>query len=228
MRTELKAGAGERATLVICTALMAVLALFVSAAAVGTLKSSPLAAALVGASGAVLLGLAWLIGVEAAAALRLKIGVDGDSLKLDLPRRRGHVPLPAMKRETPLASVIAVEKRSEVFRQLGVTMVQEAYRVRLADGSAIVLGADRQMKAPLFGPAAELISERTKVPIADLGMVDGGAGFLAVIGASVPDWSAPSLAPEKIGQRRAAAARAFQLMTLTAALVTLARLIARR
>jgi len=223
-----RAPAGEKATLVICTALMAVLALFVSAVAAATFASSAFAAVLVALSAAVLIGLAVLIGREAAAALKLKISVEGETLRLDLPARRGHVLLPAVRREAPLASVAAVERRSEVFSQLGVTMVQEAFRVKFADGSAVVLGADRQMKAPVFAPAAELISERTNKPIGGLGMVDARPGFLAVVGASAPDWSAPSLAPGEIVKRRAAAARAFQLMTLTAALVTLARLIARR
>lgn len=228
MRAEFHPSGGERATLLICTALMAILALFVSAVAVGTLASSAVAAAFVGAAAAVLIGFVLLISAEAAAALRLRIAIEGDMLKVNLPRRRGHAPLPEARREVLLSSVVALESRGEAFRQLGVTAVQQAYRVTFDDGSTLTLGADRQMKAPLFGPAAELISERTKILVADRGMVDGKAGFLAVVGASVPDWSAPSLTSDEIGRRRNAAARAFQIMTLTAALVTLARLIARR
>lgn len=226
MPARFKAGAGEKATLAICTALMAILALFVSGVAIAS--KSLIAAALLAPSAAVLIGLCLLIASEASAAFRLGIEIDGDVLRLNLPPRRGHALLPAVNRETPLSSVAAVETRSEVFRQLGVTALQQAYRLKFSDGSTVILGADRQMKQPLFGPAAELIAERARTPIADLGMVDGGAGFLAVLGASVPDWSAPSLPADAIEKRRKAAAHAFQIMTLTAALVTLARLIARR
>ena len=225
---EIKASAGERWTLAICTGLMALLGAFVVAVAVGTVASSPAAAALVALGGAAIVGVGLLVVGEMLAAFRLRIAVADGRVELRLPARRGHVVHAEVNETIALASIDRIETRAEAFRQLGVAAVQQAYRLRLKDGRAIDLGADRQMKPPLFGRAAEAIAAAADAPIEDRGMVDGGAGVLAVVGTSVPEWSAPSLAAGDIVKRRAAAARAFSVMAWTAALVALARLIARR
>lgn len=223
-----EAGAGEKWTLAICLALMAALAGFVMVLSFGA-ASAQFAIGLLGvASAAPLVGLAILIADEAAAAFRLRIEIAGDEVLLRLPPRRGHVRRPFIETRLPLASIKAVETRAEAFRQLGIAAVQQAYRLILSDGSAIELGADRQMKAALFGPAAEAIAERLRQDVVDRGMVDGKAGLLAVVGTSVPEWSEPSLAPADVDRRRAAAARAFKIMAASMTLVMLVRLIARR
>jgi hypothetical protein len=218
----------EKATLAVCAGLMWLLAAFVSAAAIASASGSLLAAALSGFAALALIGLACLIGAEATAAFRLRIALDGETLRLVLPRRRGHVALPEVGRAIPLASIAAIETRTEVFRQFGVAALQQVWRLRLTDGSAVVLGADRQMKPALFGAAAEAIAAWAKKPIVDLGMVDGDPGFLAIVGTSVPLWSAPSLPAEEMDRRRIAAARAFQILTASITLFMIARLIARR
>ena len=45
----------------------------------------------------------------------------------------------------------------------------------------------------MFPKLAADITARAGVPLRDLGMVEGGGGFLAVWGAHAPDWAAPAL-----------------------------------
>lgn len=222
-------GAGERWALAICTGLIAILAAFLMAVFVGVAVGSPLIALVfLLPSAGVMIGLVWLIAGEMLAAFRLRIAVGADRLSLKLPRRRGHVMLPRVDTEISLASIGAIERRGEVFRQLGVAAIQDAYRLTLKDGSEILLGADRQMKPPLIGEAAAAIAARLKIAVADLGMVDGAPGVLAVVGTSVPEWSAPSLPREEIEKRVSASARAYKIMAVSATLFMLIRLIARR
>ena len=111
---------------------------------------------------------------------------------------------------------------------IGVQTQPVVMTLTLKDGSEILLGADRQMKPPLIGEAAAAIAARLKIAVADLGMVDGAPGVLAVVGTSVPEWSAPSLPREEIEKRVSASARAYKIMAVSATLFMLIRLIARR
>lgn len=214
--------------LVICAALIIVLGLFITAVGIATLAATPVAGLLVLAGVAPIAALGALIVGETRAAFRLRIALTGDAVELRLPRRRGHVQHPDVSDTVPLGSVDRIETRAEAFRQLGITTIQQAYRLVLKDDRAIDLGADREMKGDLFGRAAEAIAARLNLQIQNLGMVDGAPGFLAVYGTSAPPWGAASLDETEIAKRIAARTRAYQWMAASATLVMLARLIARR
>jgi hypothetical protein len=217
---------GERALLVGCLVLLTGLALFI--AAVGLWARNVEVLAVLGASTLLLASLVAVIFRETLAAFRLRIDVDGDTVRLCLPRRRGHVVLPAVDERISFASVEAVETRAEVFRQLGVAAIQQAWRLVLKDGRSIELGADRQFKGELFSRAATEIAARANVAVRDLGMVDGKAGFLAVAGTSVPAWSAPSLSDDERARRAVAGARVWRIVAAVIMLVMIVRLIAGR
>jgi len=131
---------------------------------------------------------------------RVTLGGDG-VLRLRLPRARSYVPQASVDRALPIASVRGVETRVEAFRSAGNTVTQQAYALVLSNGERILLGADRRMLEPFFGRAAKAIAQAAGQQMRDLGTVDGDPGFILVTGQSVPDWSAPGLAPA-VAQKR--------------------------
>ncbi len=220
--------ASERWTLAFCTLLFAVLAIFVGGATVVGVAKTPWFILMLAPALAVIGALTLLVGGEAAAAFRLLIVIDAEKVRLRLPRRRGHVLLPATDETVPLKLIKAIETRSETFRQLGVVAIQQAYRLILSDGTAVDLGADRQFKEALFGNATAALTARAGIEIRNIGMVDGSPGILAAWGTSCPPWSTPSISDDDIEKRVIASCRALKFMTASITLVTLARLIARR
>ena len=138
---------------------------------------------------------------EAAARAFTRIAINWQTLELRLPSGRGYVPQEKIDSSIPLASIKAIESRVESYRQIGTTALQFAYALVLEDGRRIVLGADRRFLTPYFQNAAGVISNNIKIPIRDLGLVDGNPGFLLVAGQSAPPWDATPV-PAATMQRR--------------------------
>jgi hypothetical protein len=166
-----------------------------------------------------------VLGNEALARWRTRIRFDGDALQLYLPRRRSYVPAPTVDGRLPLSEIEAVETRTEAFRSAGNTVLQQAYALRLADGSRLLLGADRRWMAPFYGQAAATLAERTGTPIVDLGTVDGQAGKLMLRGQQVPSWEAESLPPALAETRVRQESRAWQILTIVLFVLVLIRLL---
>lgn len=218
----------ERFTLLACGIMVCVLALFVGALLIAMAHEGVSWMLFWSVILAVHALLAALILSEWVAARHLLIDVREKAVALRLPRLRGHVKHAAVAETIPYSAIARIETRAEAFRQLGIVAVQRAYRLVLKDGQTIELGADRQLKEDLFGPAAEAIAERADVEIDDRGMVDGAAGVLAAWGTAVPGWSAPSLGDAEIATRLARASRVWTIVGASLTLVMIARLIARR
>ena len=220
--------AAQRWMLATCVALFAILggAIFLSLPPLQSLEVPLLLALLAGL--AVLAVLAGLVLAECVAAFRLRIELGHDSLVMRLPPRRGHVQRPPFAGSVPYSTVAHVESRQESFRQLGLTAIQTAYRLVLTNGDSIELGADRQLREPVFGPAADAIAARCGLRLRKGGMVDGRAGVLAAIGTLAPDWDAPALPAAEARRRVEQSARATRNLGIFVLVMTLLRLILRR
>jgi hypothetical protein len=170
--------------------LAAVFLLFKTQWVLGALVVAPAACLLAGLTGYVARDLRGKWG--------LRVALDSQSLVLDLPAGRSliHRP-PALHTTIAYADIEAIETRLEAFGTLGMEMMQRAYVLRRKGGELIFLFEDRALatpfETPVFPKLAADIAARAGVPLRDLGMVEGGGGFLAVWGASAPDWAAPSL-----------------------------------
>lgn len=127
---------------------------------------------------------------EAVARSFTRIAINWQTLELRLPAQRSYVPQEKLETSLPLASIKAIESRAESLRALGNTVLQYAYSIVLDDGRRIVLGADRRFISPYYQNAAGAISNNVKIPIRDLGLVDGNPGFLMFSGQTVPPWDA--------------------------------------
>lgn len=147
---------------------------------------------------------AWLGGYvyrEASARGFTRIAVDAAGVQLRLPARRSYVPLEKVETSAPLSAIRAIEARTEAFRALGTTVLQRAFSLVLTDNTRIILGADRRFTQPYFQSAASTISAQTQIPVRDLGLVDGNAGFLMIAGHSAPPWDAAPVAPATMQKR---------------------------
>ena len=128
----------------------------------------------------------------------LRVAFLEDRMVLNLPAGRSLIHRPLAQHMTiPYSDIEAVETRLEAFPSLGMENMQRPYVLSLKRGDRIFLFEDRAiatpLETPMYGPIATAIVERAKVPLRDLGMVEGGGGFLAVWGTHAPDWAAPSL-----------------------------------
>lgn len=220
--------AAQRWTLATCVALFAVLGTSI-AWSLPPLQSLEVPLLLALLAGLVVLAvLAGLVLAECVAAFRLRIDLRHDSLAMRLPPRRGHVQRPPFAGSVPYSAISGIESRDESFRQLGLTAIQTAYRLVLKNGDSIELGADRQLRDPVFGPAARAIAARCGLGLRQGGMVDGRAGVLAAIGTSVPDWGATALPAAEARRRTEQGARATRKLGIFVLVMTLLRLILRR
>jgi hypothetical protein len=145
-----------------------------------------------------LAGLTGYVARDLRGKWSLRAVLDVQSLTLDLPAGRSLIHRPASQRMTiPNADIEAIESRLEAYGSLGMEMLQRAYVLRRKNGELIFLFEDRALATPfessLFPKLAADIAARAGVPLRDLGMVEGGGGFLAIWGAGVPDWAAPAL-----------------------------------
>lgn len=132
----------------------------------------------------------------------LRVVFDHDTVTLDLPATRSLIHrLPTQRVTIPYNEIMAVETRLEAYRSLGMAQMQRAYSLRRKRGDLVFLFEDRalatSLETSLFGGIATALAARAGVPLRDLGMVEGGGGFLAVWGTRAPDWAAPSLALDR-------------------------------
>jgi hypothetical protein len=170
--------------------LVAVLLLFGSQWEYGVLVFAPLAAFLGGLTGYVARDLRGKWG--------LHVELDAHGLRLDLPAGRSliHRP-PALHASIPYADIEAIETRLEAYGSLGMEFMQRAYVLRRRSGDLIFLFEDRAIGTPmenqLLPKVAAGIAARAGVPLHDLGMDEGGGGFLGVWRTQAPDWAAPAL-----------------------------------
>lgn len=146
-------------------------------------------------------GLTYYVHREAVARSLTRIAINWQTLELRLPPQRSYVPQENVETSLPLASITAIESRAESFRALGTTALQFAYSLVLNDGRRIMLGADRRLISPYYQNAASLISNNVKIPIRDLGIVDGNPGFLLVLGQTIPTWDAAPIPPQETQKR---------------------------
>ena len=152
-----------------------------------------------------LAGLATFIGALVGYVLRdllgrwgLRVALYADHVVLDLPASRSLIHRPLAQHVTiPYSDIEAVETRLEAFPSLGMANMQRPFVLNLKREKSIFLFEDRALGTalgtPIYGPIAEKIAQRAHVPLRDLGMVEGGGGFLCVWGTHAPDWAAPSL-----------------------------------
>jgi len=145
-----------------------------------------------------LAGLTGYVARDLRGKWGLSVVLDAQSLTLDLPVGRSLIHRPPSQRVTiPYADIEAIESRLEGYGSLGIEIMQRAYVLRRKNGELIFLFEDRAIATPLEGSLfprlAADIAARAGVPFRDLGMVEGGGGFLAVWGARAPDWTAPAL-----------------------------------
>lgn len=185
-------------------------------------------AVVLGIAGFVPLTFSLLIGEEALAALYLWIDVDAQSVRLRLPRRRGHVRRTRIDETVPLAAIAAVETRTEAFVQLGHAAIQQSWRIRLAGGRTIDLGSDRQMRRELFGVAATEIARRTRLGVEDFGAVEGQAGILAACRTRLPVWSHAAGSERALDDRMAETRRTWRITNWLLVLAEMLRLLGRR
>ncbi|MCX7358236.1 MAG: hypothetical protein NT015_08860 [Alphaproteobacteria bacterium] len=158
---------------------------------------------------------------EAIARSFARIAINWQTLELRLPTQRSYVAQEKVEISLPLASIKAIESRAESFRAIGTTAVQFAYSIVLNDGRRIVLGADRRFTSPYYQNAAGVISNNVKIPITNLGLVDGNPGFLLVAGQSVPAWDAVPVSADTMQKRYAQEAQSWRIVTIIAG-ITLA------
>jgi hypothetical protein len=128
----------------------------------------------------------------------LRVELMADRMVLDLPSGRSLIHRPPTQHLTIRYSDIeAVETRFEAYPSAGLQSVQRPFVLSLKTGDKIFLFEDRALGSvfatPMYEPIANAIVERAHVPLRELGMVEGGGGFLSVWGAHSPDWAAPSL-----------------------------------
>ncbi|MEO8084548.1 MAG: hypothetical protein ABI780_12055, partial [Ardenticatenales bacterium] len=222
----LRRSAGDRWAIVVMAALLVVPALGLVVGTVAVARTSAGLAIFLGATAAFVSGLAYVVVNEARVRWTTRIALEPDGLHLTLPARRGYVRQAPVRAVVPWPSVAGVETRSEAFRAIGTTVLQQAYALRLADGGRIVLGADRRMVDPFFAGAAEAIAARARTTLVDRGMVDGDPGFLMIRGQAVPEWDASPLAPAAAATRTRQERRAWQLVGWAVLLTLAARALA--
>jgi hypothetical protein len=138
------------------------------------------------------------VGRDLHGKWRLRIFLDYDGVKLDLPSGRSliHRP-PEQHLKVPYADIEAVETRLEAYRTFGMAMMQRAYVLRPKSSELIFLFEDRALgtsfESHMFPKLAADIAARAHAPLRDLGMVEGSGGMLGVWGTHSPDWATPSL-----------------------------------
>jgi hypothetical protein len=221
---DLRPSLAERLLVAFAAGFLALITLAIAALGLFAAASSILLAAILLPLAAFMGLMAWIVLREARAVWTLSISIDGSTVRLRLPAIRGYVAQGALDSWIPLASIACIDSREEAFRSIGTTAIQRAYAVVLRDGSRTVLGADRPMKTPFFQTAAIAIAAKAKVPLHDLGIVDGHAGPVLVSGNTAPDWSAASLPAPLARKRRNAAAMTYTLIGAVFVLIIVLRL----
>ena len=151
---------------------------------------------------ALMSGLALYVARDLAGKWRLRIALEPDGVRLDLPSGRSliHRP-PAQHLTVPYADIAALETRLEAYGTLGMEMMQRAYVLRRKSGELVFLFEERALAtgfaSAMFGKVVGDIAARAGIQVDDLGMAEGRGGLLGVWGTHAPDWAAPALSPER-------------------------------
>jgi len=222
----LRRSAGDRWSIVAMAAVMVAPVVALVAGAVALAGQSTGAAAFLMVMAAFLASLAVLVVNEARVRWGTRIALDGPTLRLSLPARRGYVAHPPVHADLPIASIASIDTRAEAFRSAGTTVIQRAYSLALVDGSRIVLGADRRLVDAYFASAAAAIAERAGIAIRDIGTVDGAPGLLMLRGQTVPGWDEAPLPVLLAEKRERQEGRAWKLVTIVLLITALVRLLA--
>lgn len=128
----------------------------------------------------------------------LRVELQPDRMVLDLPAGRSLIHRPIAQHLTiPYNEIDAVETRLEAYPSLGMEIMQRAYVLCRKQGDRVFLFEERALgtvfEVAMASKIASAIVERARVPLRDLGMVEGRGGFLSVWGTHTWDWAAPSL-----------------------------------
>jgi hypothetical protein len=182
------------------TAVLAAVSVLLTAFAVYLVvtKQWGVATFVVAATACFVSALTGYVGRDLHGKWGLRVLLDYDGVKLDLPSGRSliHRP-PEQHLKVPYADIAAVETRLEAYRTLGMAIMQRAYVLRRKTNELIFLFEDRALatsfESHVFPKLAADIAARAHVPLRDLGMVEGRGGVFAVWGTHAPDWAVPSL-----------------------------------
>ena len=171
-------------------------------------------------------GLAHYVWRDFRGKWGLRVVLDREAVTLDLPAGRSLIHrVPAQRLTIPYADIAAVETRLEAYRSFGMANMQRAYALRRKSGQWIFLFEDRalatQYETSFFADIAGKLAARAGMAMRDLGMVEGGGGFLAVWGAHAQDWAAPSLPADRQSRLWRRVIFTGQLAGLSAAIVFL-------
>lgn len=216
---------GQRLLSAAGVAILAPLALGMTAVglALATRPPWPVAVVVLGCA-LVLVALLLYVYRDAAGKWGLSIRLDGQGVRLDLPRSRSLIHrLQPVHERLPYADIEALETRLEAYSSLGFQAMQRVYALRRRGGSVIILGEDRALGTDFaqegLGGIFATLKDRTGAPLIDRGMVEGRGGLLLVVGASPDAWQAPSLtaARQAVLWQRAAATGALPVALLLVA-----------
>jgi hypothetical protein len=161
------------------------------------------------AFGLVMLAPAILMGMltgylwrDVRAKWGLRVVLERDAVKLDLPANRSLIHRPKAEHlVVPYSDIEALETRLEAYRSMGMASMQRPYTLRLRNGELIFLFEERAigtgMQSDFYTSILRDLVARARCPVRDLGMVEGKGGALAVWGAHAPEWSAPALPADR-------------------------------
>jgi hypothetical protein len=143
-------------------------------------------------------GLTGYVYRDLAGKWGLRVALGNDSVTLDLPSGRSLIHRPSAQHVTiPYGDIAAIETRLEAYRSLGMAMMQRAYMLRLRNGDMIFLFEDRALatsfNSSISAEMAAAIPARARIPVEDLGMIEGQRGVLGVWRTHPADWAAPAL-----------------------------------
>ncbi len=155
--------------------------------------------------------------------LGMRIALDSETITFDLPHWRSLIHRPATRHLTiRYDDIDAIETRFEAYGGRFWENIQLSYVLRRKNGEMIFLFEDRAQGTGWAPRVFEKITAdfiaRSGVKLRHLGMVEGRPGVLAAWGAHAPDWSTPSVTPERQAQlwaRAGATGRAALVLAST-------------
>ena len=142
-------------------------------------------------------GSAWLaafVWQDAMAKKNWRIDLELDQLRLLLPPRRSFLSRPGPWIGTSARQDLqAVERRVEVVETIGIEVAVISWALRLATEEIVLLGDDRPVSrtdsyTDDVGKAARAVADWAGLAVTEQDVVHGKAGFLGMVGVSVPDW----------------------------------------
>lgn len=178
-----RAGIWQRWSLACLAVLFSVLAVAMGVFAGQVVLEQPLAGVVLLTCAALQTALAVHAWREARLRWFMRADLSAARAVLHLPAARAHRPgLGAYHGSLAYSDITAVESRVEVHRWLAWPVVHSAWRLRLRDGSLVILGEDRSLgrRVPMdaTGRLATLLAERAGIVVAHRGRVPGLRGYV--------------------------------------------------